>query len=484
MVTAVCAVKNREHVLQFSIPTWLKQHDYINEIIVVDWSSDHHIQVQNKKVQVIRVDREQYFNLGKAYNLAVTHATNEIILKLDADYVFNPYANYFEQNKLVPGSFITGDHRIGPTHDHHGFIRNLNGFLHCYKSDFDAVGGYNENFVGYGYDDDDLYKRLRDYGLEHTRIQNNPCCVYHVPHDDTHRVQDDKHKNILFTSRKNFYISKPAGWKPHLLNRKTCVNLSSELEKYTPFKELNRGIERFRAIDSRTNRDVYKKHNLNLHPVSLQQQLYFSESSGAVGCFLSHYNIWKQIVNRKTPLTLVLEDDASPHDTNELVAHYDYLSRMYQLKKYDLVQFNTRLDKLNFSGDFNGTESYTLTYFGAKKLLASVNKRPWFNNHVYDVPHNSQRAQFDMFMNEPPQQWNQHKSCIVAAADVFIGLCSRLPDWCEHKLNTFHLPIVNLIDRVSTVTDTDVPFWEVMDQNELIKRTKHTNFKWWEHGKS
>ena len=483
MVSVVCACMNRSSALNLSVQSWVT-HDSVHEVIIVDWSSDTPVTISTHKargkVNIIRVENEKHFSLGKAYNLAVKHATGDEILKLDADYILNPYNNYFDQNKLTHGMFITGDHKIGTVRDEHGFIRPLNGLVHLYRKDFDTVGGYNEDFEGYGYDDEDLYNRLIDNGITRQYINNQSCCVFHIPHPSRLSVRNYENKNIFQTSRRNYYRSKPQ--VKHKINKKICITLKQHKHLYNAFDKLNRGIEWFEAVDSRQDSKLSQKYGLKLDPVSLQQQLYFSESPGAVGCFLSHYIIWKQIVEQQTPVTMVIEEDANCRDVNAVVAHYDYLAKMHQLHEADLVQFNRRLDKLNFPGDFNGTECYTVTLNGAKKLLASVHERPWFNNNVFDKP-SKQRASMKMYQNEPVQQWNQHKDCIVAAADTYIGLCGRLPDWCEHKLKIKHVPEVSLTGAPSTITPVDIPFWEILDEKQADELLLADNFKWWEHDK-
>jgi hypothetical protein len=85
-----------------------------------------------------------------------------------------------------------------------------------------------------------------------------------------------------------------------------------------------------------------------------------------------------------------------------------------------------------------------------------------------------------MYQNEPPQQWNQYEDCIVAAADTFIGLCGRLPDWCDYKLNIKHVPEVRLTGAPSTITPVDTPFWEILDEEQVNELLVADNFKWWE----
>lgn len=470
---------NRSHVLNVTLVGWLQTD--IDEVVIVDWSSQPALSLNtaDPRVKLHRVDGKEFYNLGAAYNFAVSLATGDEIIKMDADYMFNPYSDYLSEYKLYPGCFITGNHEIGMLKDAHGFLRMLNGFVHFWKKDFVTIGGYNENFVGYGHDDDDIYTRMKQLGLKQIKISHDSCHIFHIPHDDSYRIANYEHKNINWTSRKNFYISNKNG-RNHQLGHKVCVNLSEHKDRYDMYKQYDNSIKRYDAIDSRGgNKWVFKQSGLNLDPGSLQQQLYFSESPGAIGCFMSHYNIWKYIMDNNIHNTLIIEDDANAEDIYSLLYHYNYIYQTEQLDCYDLIQFNKRLDKLNFPGDFNGTECYMVTLHGAKKLLASVHQRPWFNNNVVDKP-SKLRASMKMFQQEPVQQWNQHKDCIVAAADTFIGLCGRLPSWCEYKLNIKHLPLVRLTGTPSAITLVDTPFWDISDEKQADKLLSADNFKWWE----
>ena len=63
---------------------------------------------------------------------------------------------------------------------------------------------------------------------------------------------------------------------------------------------------------------------------------------GEVGCLLSHFQIWNRIVSDKIPLTLILEDDASPPDL---------------FSEQDSLRFASDIDQvveefLNLNGDF------------------------------------------------------------------------------------------------------------------------------------
>lgn len=480
MISVVVACMNRQYVLKHTISTWLC-NEFVSEVVVVDWSSNPALDlgIKSDKLKIITHTGEKYFNLSKAYNMAIQHSTHHQIVKIDADHMLNPYNDYFTQNILKPGTFITGDHRIGKIRDKHGFLRYLNGFVHMYRQDFLQAGCYDERFIGYGYDDEDLYKRLRSINVEHVRIKNDPCCVFHIPHDDKSR-HENYSRGMVFSARTNYNISKKHPKKvEHQISRVFHISF----DKPAPYKHLP--LVHVPAIDTRrAKRHTFKNHKLKLHPCGLNQQLYFSENPGAIGCFLSHYKVWQQIATQQLPACLITEHDACLDGVRDVHAHYSYYIDVNNLTGFDLIQFNKRGHLLQFPGDFNGTECYLLTYTGAKKLISFVHNRACFNNCITNKPPGG-RGSWPMFRNEPAIDWNKHADCIVAAADTFIGMCSRVHETHPDFLRIENIPCVGLKEQQSTVFDKSMtrygkPFWELQQPSQIQQLMNDPDFKWWE----
>ena len=110
-VSIICACKNRYDALKISLNSWV-MFDEVKEIIIVDWSSDKSIENLlnlDDRIKIIRVNDKKYFNLSQPLNLAASLTTGEYILKLDCDYIINPYYNFFENYKVNDNSFVTGN---------------------------------------------------------------------------------------------------------------------------------------------------------------------------------------------------------------------------------------------------------------------------------------------------------------------------------------------------------------------------------------
>ena len=101
-------------------------------------------------------------------------------------------------------------------------------------------------------------------------------------------------------------------------------------------------------------------------------------SDGECGCILSHYYLWKKIVDEKIPVTMILEDDAinvHPQFEKKVVNYYNSLPKDWDIfllgfwlnKGTNGKQINTNIYSVD---NFVLLHSYLITYEGAKKLLS------------------------------------------------------------------------------------------------------------------
>ena len=154
-----CSMNRTKYLLE-SIQTW-NEIEELNEIIVVDYSSDKPILESDlpkpkfgKKIILVRVNNEKRWVLSHAYNLGISFAQYDKLLKIDSDIKL--LKDFISSHPLKENVFYRG---------HWANARNeneihFNGQLICNTSDFFAVNGYNERITTYGYDDTDLYIRI------------------------------------------------------------------------------------------------------------------------------------------------------------------------------------------------------------------------------------------------------------------------------------------------------------------------------------
>lgn len=174
-----------------NLHSWQKCN-WINEIIIVDWSSkdsfrDKVTSVRDIEIHYYRVNNQSTWKLTWAFNLAVCLAKYDKIVKLDCDVQILP--EFFQANNGFDGlnhkKFYTGNWQSSSS-------PYLNGQIVVNKLDFLKVNGYNENIITYGYDDTDLYHRLGLIGL--TRLdfkESSPAgekLIQHLDHTDYDRI--------------------------------------------------------------------------------------------------------------------------------------------------------------------------------------------------------------------------------------------------------------------------------------------------------
>ena len=261
------------------------------------------------------------------------------------------------------------------------------------------------------------------------------------------------------------------------------INLKDKEHRWKKFCDIDDRVERFEAIDTRTDPFICNNYGLSIKPVGLTNELYFSQSFGAVGCYLSHYLLWKKVVDQNLKLVLILEDDARHTDViNFLSKDKSYLDF------YDLIQLNKRTDDniQNYTRYFDGTESYLLTNLGAKKLLDATHDHSHFQDFVKAVPLNGWLdlfpLEYECYKNEARQDWSTPDS-ITSPVDKFIGYCANLRLPREKRLNILVDRNIQLFcQKVPSdiMNPEDIPFWDRDESgiNDLINSEK---FMWWKN---
>ena len=225
-------------------------------------------------------------------------------------------------------------------------------------------------------------------------------------------------------------------------------------------------IKKRLAIDTRTKRKAInrlRKCGYVLHPSCALVCDYFSLSPGAVGCFLSHVKIWREISTRKPGRYLVLEEDADINDVVKILSTSS-VNILGQQNDDTLVQLNKRLVRSEF---FIGTESYCLTPEVAARLI-----------HLFELPN----IMTDHNVLDPIDQcvieYIDLHSCPViwTAVDRFIQACSsdKLPDDLRIKITNRRR--VGLTRSISTITKKHPHFFS---DSEIADLRSSKDYKWW-----
>jgi len=159
---------NRLEDLRVTLPKNIADNaDYPNvEFVLLDWNSSDDLQqwvrdtmmehINSGRLVYYRYNEPQYFEMGRSRNVAFKLASGEIVNNVDADnFTKEGFASYINlMAEIAPRKALFAKGKRLP----HGRI----GF---YKDEFIALGGYDEDLVGYGHDDHDLICRAMGMGF-------------------------------------------------------------------------------------------------------------------------------------------------------------------------------------------------------------------------------------------------------------------------------------------------------------------------------
>lgn len=200
-----------------------------------------------------------------ANNRAIRHATGERLLFLDQDclpgrfwiashrllarpggftqgwriHVRQPAVPRFLAARFpLPGALLRRDlyplRRLVPHRQHIPSVPEGFEVLGCNfgvaRADFLAVGGYDETFVGWGYEDVDLAIRLVNSGLRY-HVAAGPISVFHLDHPVQSRVAATtrlalcNQRRASGTTRAELGIDRPAGTSSIQKLDATCTRL-------------------------------------------------------------------------------------------------------------------------------------------------------------------------------------------------------------------------------------------------------------------
>jgi hypothetical protein len=216
-------------ILKVNIMSWLNFSE-IGEIVIVDWNSKqplYDLLKLDKRIKIVRVEDQKYFNISQAFNLALDNSTLEYVLKLDTDYFLNPYYNFFKSHPVQNDSFYTGCWSYCQENNDipKPIFQHLSGLCYARREYLIAVKGYNEHFTGYGYDDTDLHNRILASGKRKIII-NHDYSVMHIPHSTTERLAN--YEPNSWNDKRNKELSLSMGLAPDR------VKSWSIIKSYTP----------------------------------------------------------------------------------------------------------------------------------------------------------------------------------------------------------------------------------------------------------
>jgi hypothetical protein len=187
--------------LQLTLPTAVNQPGA--EHIVVDYSCPERagdwVERNFPQVRVVRVPGRKSFNVSAARNAGAAAARASWLFFRDADVAVAPgFAAEVLPLLREGGHYRSRLKAIGP----------LAGALICAREEYIRVGGYDDAMEGWGYEDVDMYARLRLAGSEARVFPERLLSA--LNHDDASRVAnyDLKHRELSRVVNKLYSLAK------------------------------------------------------------------------------------------------------------------------------------------------------------------------------------------------------------------------------------------------------------------------------------
>ena len=152
------------------------------------------------------------------------------------------------------------------------------------------------------------------------------------------------------------------------------INLDRNPERWSVVEKRIReagftNIQRVSAVDAKDPSQLEKGWNTLGNPSFADWDKEFVSYPGKQGCFLSHFMIWKEVLEKKIPYMVVLEDDVLFHPKwKELGPLYFEKTPMDLDVLYLGAQFEFPSKYHVDSGPVFCTHAMVITYAGVKKL--------------------------------------------------------------------------------------------------------------------
>lgn len=160
------------------------------------------------------------------------------------------------------------------------------------------------------------------------------------------------------------------------------ISLSTHKERHSHirqvFNKLNLTFNFFDAINTSQSSSILKENSLTINSPLL--------SDGEVACYLSHFCLWKRLVNNQLKYMAIFEDDVYLaddsytllNDLSWLPNNFDVikLETMYErtfIRRYKKLTDGRSLSKM--SSSHMGAAGYILSYEGALKLIRETQEK-------------------------------------------------------------------------------------------------------------
>jgi GR25 family glycosyltransferase involved in LPS biosynthesis len=161
-------------------------------------------------------------------------------------------------------------------------------------------------------------------------------------------------------------------------------------------------ITRIRAVDAKHDdlHEAWRSHGSpNFHP----KDPLFVEYKGKQGCALSHYNVWKMIIEKRIPYAVIFEDDVRFDDNWDVLAPALWLATP---KDFDIMYMGSMMLGYDFRQTHHGTVAdiryETPAYLRTQPIVV---RKPLFCTHAYIISYEGAKKLYDLCVHNPQGTW-------------------------------------------------------------------------------
>jgi hypothetical protein len=186
---------NRIHHIKQTLPANIRNNtDQNTNFLILDYHSSDGLQeyvteffsdeLGTGRLQLYRYEQAEYFSHAHSRNMAVALSDAELVCNVDADNFTGKDFDVFLQSQFHQRGDCVVTALSNENKSYGAFGRMCTS-----KKAFQRVGGYDETFTGYGFEDYDLIRRLEASGLEKILI-NEESFLKTLPHGNTVRIAE------------------------------------------------------------------------------------------------------------------------------------------------------------------------------------------------------------------------------------------------------------------------------------------------------
>ncbi len=198
-------------------------------------------------VVYLKTEEPKYWNAAHAKNIAAIYSSGDVICNIDADsFAGSDFAMYVSMYFKRPGQFFLSGRIPAIPSDCMG--RNCIRRKHYFD-----VRGYDERILGYGYEDQDIYSRLRASGIKEIEIDR--VYLTTINHSNFDRVA----RTIFFDEVESILVSEAS--------QQTGVLIFKKDFQYEHFV-LTKFMDSARIDEDRSERGVWREHDKDVRMLS------------------------------------------------------------------------------------------------------------------------------------------------------------------------------------------------------------------------